>query len=374
MKKRLASRMLVALTAAALLMLIAFAIRAGEYHDGDTLFCQECHVMHYSQSHDYSGNPSASPGGVGEGLLFSPPQADMDNGPTEKLLRDKANALCLSCHDGIAAVPDVQGASPLTTSTVRAGGALTEAGSEFNGHTMDSTDPAPGSGWVAPSADGFRCVDCHEPHGYVPTGTEDVAGNTVTSQYRNLHAEAGGSTTLLGISYEKAGTSSNTADVLLRRYYGDGNSIALRYHIDAMDLCDPDVTNGDSGMGRWCGGCHGLFHGLSSNTDMRNTTAPAGTNWLRHPTADTDIGGVTDSTHSSVGQFSGHTNNVKVMDPAGLWNGTGTGLTPTCLSCHKAHGNQNQFGLIYMAGTGTVSEEGDDGTELHDLCRQCHVQ
>jgi hypothetical protein len=44
------------------------------------------------------------------------------------------------------------------------------------------------------------------------------------------------------------------------------------------------------------------------------------------------------------------------------------------MSCHKAHGNQNSFGLIYMSGTGTVTEEGDDGVQAKDLCKQCHVQ
>ncbi len=43
------------------------------------------------------------------------------------------------------------------------------------------------------------------------------------------------------------------------------------------------------------------------------------------------------------------------------YDGTDTELTPSCMSCHKSHGNQNAFGLIYMVGTGTVTEQGDDG-------------
>jgi nitrate reductase cytochrome c-type subunit len=52
-------------------------------------------------------------------------------------------------------------------------------------------------------------------------------------------------------------------------------------------------------------------------------------------------------------------------------------LTPTCTTCHKAHGNQNPYGLIYLKGTGAVTEEGDaDGqTEgLRTMCKQCHSQ
>lgn len=44
------------------------------------------------------------------------------------------------------------------------------------------------------------------------------------------------------------------------------------------------------------------------------------------------------------------------------------------MSCHKAHGNRNPFGLIFMTGTGaTVTEDGDGGV-YKDLCRQCHTQ
>ena len=193
---------------------------------------------------------------------------------------------------------------------------------------------------------------------------------------------------MLGISYEKhATTSTNTADVFLRKWYSEGGNLAStlaeRYDVAVMDLNDPvDAGSGDAGMGRWCGGCHGDFHG-STGGDMGDS----GTGWLRHPAAVVDIGsindGTNDTTHSDEGQYGGHTNRVKVMDPAGgttNWDGSGMGLTPTCLSCHKAHGNQNPFGLIYMSGTGDIDEEGDDGStdpegrKLRDLCRQCHVQ
>jgi hypothetical protein len=78
---------------------------------------------------------------------------------------------------------------------------------------------------------------------------------------------------------------------------------------------------------------------------------------------------------SSLSQFNGHTNRVKVMDSQGLWNGTAADntVTPSCFSCHKSHGNMNGFGLIFMTGTGTRTEEGDGGV-YKDLCRQCHVQ
>jgi len=48
--------------------------------------------------------------------------------------------------------------------------------------------------------------------------------------------------------------------------------------------------------------------------------------------------------------------------------------SPTCLTCHKAHGNRNPFGLIFMGNTGRITEEGTTGGRYVDLCRQCHIQ
>ena len=80
--------------------------------------------------------------------------------------------------------------------------------------------------------------------------------------------------------------------------------------------------------------------------------------------------------HSSLSRFAGKANQVQVMSPAGHVPAptlsTDTDLTMSCMSCHKGHGNQNAFGLIYMLGTGTVTEQGDAGTDARNMCRQCH--
>jgi hypothetical protein len=97
--------------------------------------------------------------------------------------------------------------------------------------------------------------------------------------------------------------------------------------------------------------------------------------WKRHPTADVNIGTPAATFISSLTQFNSHTNRVKVLDSQGLWNGTTADntVTPSCMSCHKGHGNKNPFGLIYMTGTGSPTEDGDGGV-YKDLCRQCHVE
>ena len=71
------------------------------YHNGDTVFCSDCHTMHASMQHNYAGNTSA------EGNISSFPWATT---PTPYLL--KANDpldLCLTCHDNMAGIPDVVG-------------------------------------------------------------------------------------------------------------------------------------------------------------------------------------------------------------------------------------------------------------------------
>jgi len=65
-----------------------------------------------------------------------------------------------------------------------------------------------------------------------------------------------------------------------------------------------------------------------------------------------------------------------VMDANHLWSGDATTdktITPSCFSCHKGHGNNNTFGLIFMGGNSTISEEGDGGS-FRGMCHQCHSQ
>jgi hypothetical protein len=60
-----------------------------------------------------------------------------------------------------------------------------------------------------------------------------------------------------------------------------------------------------------------------------------------------------------------------------------TNSSPGCVSCHKAHGNQNPFGLIFLGQQATsVDDQGgwnagqpqtlQEG--LRNLCGQCHPQ
>lgn len=308
----------------------------GDYHMGATLVCSDCHVMHYSLAHGYSGG---APGAMGQ------------DGPFTFLLKDEVNSLCLNCHDGQSTAPDVYGANG--NDYLREAGALTTGFAPYEaykGHTLQF----------------MTCISCHDPHG------DPGAGHPTGSQHRNLKARPGFVSSNRFVTYA-TGTNDLSRDTFERD--PALGQITVHYSQDNVDFNEPDTTG--SAVSRWCQSCHNQFHGSGSNSNMRNQSMPAGTGWLRHPTADANIGAVGGG-HSSLAAFNDATrpNRVKVMSSSGVWaQPYSSGITANCLSCHKAHGNRNSFGLIYMSGTGALAEEGDSsGTQAADLCRQCHVQ
>lgn len=338
----------------------SLAATAGDWHSGSALICSDCHVAHFSQQHAYS------PGGT-----FAPLGA---SGPYDHLLRNDVNLLCLSCHNNNATDgPDVFGTNAGNDPTaIRLAGALnatTTGGTppsgaptndtgyeEIDGHSLWSTETAPGGTFA--NAAGLGCTDCHMQHG------------EVTTQYRNLRTSTDAGDKFLNKTVTYATTTNNTAqDVFVRT--------ALDYDRSQVDYNEPVTTA--SAYGNWCSSCHTNFHGSGGDANMGaqsgGQTASGLDPWVRHPVADVNIGASYSTQISSLTQFTSHTNRVKVMDSAGLWDGTLTNdtVTPSCMSCHSAHGNQNAFGLIFMSGTGTVTEQGDGGA-YKDLCRQCHIQ
>jgi predicted CXXCH cytochrome family protein len=328
---------LIAGGALALWLGLATTALAGEFHTGTTLLCSDCHTMHYSQSHNYDGSTPVVPALAG--------------GPSDYLLKaSNTNALCLSCHDGQTFAPDVRGDH--ANGYDRLGGALPDgsAGHEqWTGHTLGIQATPPG-GFSSMKLD---CANCHAAH-----------GNT---NYRNLGLTAA------TVTYAK-GTNILTRDVFLRGWtQGD---LAGNYGLAAMDYNEPNAR--DSGMSRFCRGCHVDFHGRAGDSSMGGT---GGTAWERHPTADADIGAKNTpcvTAHSCLDTFRTTPYRVKVMSATGDWGTQGvvwaappTSLTPACLSCHRAHGSRNPFALIYPAGNLAMTEDGG-GTTVRELCLQCH--
>jgi hypothetical protein len=195
-------------------------------------------------------------------------------------------------------------------------------------------------------AHGLVCTNCHAAHGN-------------PDSYRNLGGHGTEAGYPFAVTYA-AETNDTTKDVFI--------TAIRQYDVSKVWFNEPDPAQ--SKMADFCQSCHTDFHGDKGSDNMGGVT---GEEWLRHPQADADVG-VIGGGHSRLSVFQGHTNNVKVLD----WDGTGDApatITPTCISCHKSHGNKNAFGLIFMSGDGTVNEEGDtNGEGVRDLCKQCHVQ
>jgi predicted CXXCH cytochrome family protein len=335
---------------------VASLVFAGDWHSGTNLVCSDCHVMHFSQTHAYDGGSNPNLG----------------SGPNDYLLRDTASNLCLSCHDGqFTYVPDVMGANT-NAGYLRQGGALNVPGGvdgylETDGHSIGYDGAIPGNVLTISAANPLTCTHCHSAHG---SGT--VLG---ASGYRNLGGFGTGvdpGVDLDQISY-LSGIGNNLNTVWVFEDFSFG-TLADHYGQDKITFNEPGAEDGNS-YGNFCAGCHGDFHGDPGDA---NIGAGASGPFIRHPVAGVDIGAlVADGSHSDLTELTGKTNQVHVMSPglqkAGSYDGTDTGLTPSCMTCHKGHGNQNAYGLIYMSGGGTLSEEGDGGV-YRDLCKQCHVQ
>ncbi len=254
--------------------------------------------------------------------------------------------------NNIAAIPGAGG---------RSAGALNEVGGvdnypEYSGHTLGSTVKAPGGTWT-PGTEGLECLNCHHQHG---------KGNG----YRNVNSPNG-----LTISYAKEAEDKTGKDVY--ETYGPGSSLDKHYGQDYIGLLEPDQTK--SGVAAYCKDCHTDFHGTAGDPLTVGGTGANGTEWIRHPNAGADIGANTHG-HSALATYSGKLYRVRVMSSIGdwgtqgtAWTGAPTNLTPTCLSCHKAHGNHNAFGLILASGTQPIGEDGDSSNSKA-ICTQCHIQ
>jgi hypothetical protein len=312
--------------------------------------------MHYSQQHGY---------GYTHDVDFL-----IEGGPYDYLLRGPVNELCLECHDNDDVV-DVYQASDVFVAANRQAGFLNSVGDANvnGGHTLGATNGAPGSNpeWLPDQTEGLTCINCHHQHGSKGSGNPDQ----VKGQWRNLVYRPGNVTT--GgryVNYEEAGEAEDlTKDIKWRMNsaHADG-----AYETDNVDFYEP-VAN-ESRYGAWCQGCHTDFHGNSTSPNMHGSLG-----WLRHPTADANIGAIGGG-HSSRTDFGSHAYRPQVMSSIGNWGVQGdstfnppTDLTPTCVTCHKSHGNDNGFGLVYMTGRQPRTENGD-GTRATAVCKICHVQ
>jgi len=310
------------------------------YHNGATLLCSQCHVMHASMQHPHDGQTLPDP--------FGPFPQNFT--PSKNLLKaSDPVALCLTCHDNVAGIPDVVGAD-VNGLTARSAGFFESPGVDNpRGHKLDYGLDASSSnlclrchfgGTFATAA--VSCIDCHNPHGnYRPRNLQWASDPGGEPQFGLLINPAA-----TGMSrYEKANVG-----------FGTTNDANLR---EVSNMCDD---------------CHHSFTGSNYNDPDSNGIHN------RHPSYDSERGST-----NNIGQGASR----GTTDPTHWENGTGAGFTSTprlrfvnngatdftsshvvdanvngvfCLSCHSAHGSSNAFGLAWDPVVGKNGEG----------CDQCH--
>ncbi|MBC8329174.1 MAG: hypothetical protein H8E31_10560 [Planctomycetes bacterium] len=352
--------------AMALIMGVSAVSTTGDYHHGASLKCSQCHTMHYSATHSYSGSPSS--GYVGT------------TGPYTYLLQGEINELCLRCHN--SGGKDVLGLGSTLQTNGRLAGALNWADGEgtndpgyehWMGHSLGSTDTAPGGTFSNP--DGLSCTDCHHQHGYQGYGSP-LVDPVVTGGIADYWTKYGTYRNLIGnvrqITYV-AGNLEGGNNLFVDVYEVDDD--VDHYSWNNVDYNEP--ANTESAYADFCGMCHSDFHGGIGDTNTGGNTAN-NHEFLRHPTQEVNIGGQPSHGHTSLGKWDTNLARVKVMSETGDWTTAGNAtLTPSCFSCHRSHGNMNPYGLIYMdrfAATADITEEGIVGAASYNTCSNCHVQ
>jgi predicted CXXCH cytochrome family protein len=313
------------------------------YHNGATLLCSDCHTMHFSQSHGSAGGSvSATPALGGDWLPTS--------GPNPSLLKAASSAqLCLACHDGQGFAPDVMTDDGNGIGEDRAAGyfAASIDTPTFRGHNLGSDTgegslclrchSIHGSGGSMATAK-VTCVDCHAKHG--------------NGGYRNLQwvSTPAGAPTVVAL------TRQGVTD--MNKYRGSN----IGYSAPQGDTTWHEVTS-------ICVDCH---HRSVFSADT--SASP----YKRHPGTNSEYG-----QYFPIDRANAHTDSTNWMNGA---NGFSIGRLPYlarnaitfaeattvaannevfCLSCHKAHGTANAFGLRWAYG-GTKNGHNTDG------CIQCH--
>ncbi len=289
-----------------------------QHGGGMTSSCATCHTMHNSQ-----GN--------------QPMRYDLVSTPSAKLIRaETVNGLCVYCHgEGASQSPDVT--SPVSTLLDPAAGSFaSSSGESSTGHDLGVSGAVPGGGMEDMT---LSCISCHDSHG--------------NGEYRNLEPEPGvepEEQTVALLSEEAMGLGSMGSapgsqgagmgvSVTVDQVAGSGGSLEKYESSNVVYI---------QGMSQWCCQCH---------SDYCQADAGAMGRAFRHPANGSVTGEAASMFSNSTAQQT-----VRVEDPTGV-GGSGAEARIFCLTCHKAHGSGNPYGLIYA-----------DGERLLSTCQQCHNQ
>jgi Doubled CXXCH motif (Paired_CXXCH_1) len=352
---------LVVLTALLIIAAVP-AMAQSNYHYNENMNCSDCHSAHASAHNNLTdgtaitapNSPAASPN-----RAINPYYPAPNPGPGRaKLLKN--DDVCETCHKDQTFAPDVYGDN--TNGYIRSAGGVRED-AVGGGHRVGSTVAAPGYKSDVfnyfPAGSALECVSCHSPHG--------------SANFRNLipYAMRGviGSANAPKVSptVAKAAAFDATKDVTILNgntyAFGSGNMPSY-YGRDAIlysrvaDGAEINFNGAKSSnhMDQFCGVCHGAFHGGDFTSDVVGN----GTDFVRHPTSVVKIASFSSATAAA---------NLKIYQTAATQNAATD--SPGCVTCHKAHGNNNPFALIYPSPTAADTTEEGNGA-YKTLCKSCH--
>lgn len=282
-------------------------VEVANYHEPGAPRCAECH----------RGDPArgAEGGVVDGGALLAP-------GLTE---------VCLRCHEGTRGVPDVVG-EDVNRLADRAGGWFTPPGENSpHGHDLAAGVAPRPSPLPAASRHGVTCVDCHHPHG--------------NGRPRNLlWADGAPGSPTLGLFLAPWATGLAKYEAANVAYDAEPRAGIL----EASSICLSCHQGFGEGRGQ-----HPAYSSMRGELVVMD----------RGPSSRS-----TDPAHWQGGEGKGFevprvrvvTLGARSYEEAQLVDARAN--APFCLTCHKAHGSDQPFGIPWPA-QGGVGPAG---------CSQCH--
>jgi len=318
-------------------VVLTWAVFAGPVYATVKGRCDNCHTMHYSQG----GGQLAGWG---------------TEGPYNTLLLNT----CLGCHTTPTSGDAYDGTTPFVTGTDLTDNACLAGGvfpavmgtgdNDDNHHGMGNKNaPAGYDGtFYTGVADGLSCAGTNGCHGN-ETDTDDMKAikgghHDTTLAFRMLYVDGDSVEGDGAADYEEAMIKDPTTTVA---------TSGVDQNVNIYCAGTPSVAT-KATISELCAKCHGVFHGAGTGS-----ASP----WVRHPTENIISSGWEIGSGTYVLDGDDYKNNPVGFDAAVIDNAE---KRVTCLSCHRAHGTDNDDILKWAYSTQQANTTNEFG------CLGCH--